>query len=316
MLEQNWFSPHDVTNLLQLTGFEVIRRQTQILLPINLPWLTTFLNRYLSQIIPFKWFALTNFTIARLVKRDLPPHAHPRPRVSVIVPARNEAGNIEKILERTPQLGRETELIFVEGHSRDRTYETLQEALARKPHHLYKLFRQTGEGKGDAVRLGFASASGDILMILDADMTVAPEDLSRFYAAIESGRGEFINGVRLVYPMENQSMRFFNIVGNKFFSLVFSWLMGQPIKDTLCGTKVLWRKHYERIAENRRYFGDFDPFGDFDLLFGAAKLNLKIVEMPVRYRARRYGRTNIDRWRHGALLFKMVVFAARKLKFI
>jgi len=155
----------------------------------------------------------------------------------------------------------------------------------------------------------------DILMILDADMTVPPEDLPRFYDAIVSGRGEFINGVRLVYPMEKQAMRYLNLVGNKFFSLAFSWLLGQPVKDTLCGTKVLSRENYERIAANRSYFGDFDPFGDFDLLFGAAKQNLKIVEMPVRYRQRLYGDTNIDRWRHGVILLRMVLFAMRRIKF-
>jgi len=183
------------------------------------------------------------------------------------------------------------------------------------PQRRSTFHRQTGTGKGDAVRLGFAHATGDILMILDADMTVPPEDLPRFYDAIVSGRGEFINGVRLVYPMEKQAMRYLNLVGNKFFSLAFSWLLGQPIKDTLCGTKVLSRENYERIAANRSYFGDFDPFGDFDLLFGAAKQNLKIVEMPVRYRQRLYGDTNIDRWRHGVILLRMVLFAMRRIKF-
>ena len=248
MLEQNWFSPHDVTNLLQLTGFEVIRRQAQILLPLKVPVLNDMFNRYLSQFIPFKWFALTNTTIARLVKRSKPPESNPTARVSVVIPTRNEAGNIERIFKRVPQMGCETELIFVEGHSKDRTYEVLQQAISARPGNRCKLLRQTGEGKGDAVRLGFENASGDILMILDADMTVPPEDLVRFYEAIVSGRGEFINGVRLVYPLENQSMRFFNILGNKFFGMAFSWLLGQPIKDTLCGTKVLWRSHYEKIA--------------------------------------------------------------------
>jgi hypothetical protein len=131
-----------------------------------------------------------------------------------------------------------------------------------------------------------------------------------------SGLGEFVNGVRLVYPMQDEAMRFLNLLGNKFFSWAFSWLIGQPIRDTLCGTKVLWKKDYERIAHNRKYFGDFDPFGDFDLLFGAARLNLKIVEVPIRYRARRYGETNISRWSHGWLLLKMVAFAARRIKFI
>src|SRR5262245_30925841 len=188
--------------------------------------------------------------------------------------------------------------------------------MAGHPERQCKLLRQTGVGKGDAVRLGFTQASGDILMILDADLTVPPEDLPRFYEVLRSGKGEFANGVRLIYPMEKQAMRFLNLVGNKFFSLVFSWLLGQSIKDTLCGTKVLWKVDYERIAAHRAYFGDFDPFGDFDLLFGAVKLNLKITDLPIRYRERTYGTTNIERWKHGSLLLKMVIFAARRIKFV
>jgi hypothetical protein len=105
-------------------------------------------------------------------------------------------------------------------------------------------------------------------------------------------------------------------LGNKFFSIVFSWLLGQSVKDTLCGTKVTWKSNYEAIAANRAYFGDFDPFGDFDLIFGAAKLNMKIVDLPIRYRERTYGTTNIQRWKHGWLLLQMVWFAARRLKFV
>jgi glycosyltransferase involved in cell wall biosynthesis len=175
--------------------------------------------------------------------------------------------------------------------------------------------QQAGRGKGDAVRLGFAAATGDILMILDADLTMPPEELPKFYEVIASGRAEFANGVRLVYPMEKEAMQFLNLCANKAFSLIFTWLLGQPVKDTLCGTKVLSRAHYEKIAANRAYFGDFDPFGDFDLLFGAARLNLKIADVPIRYRDRTYGSTNIQRWKHGWLLLRMVMFAARKLKF-
>jgi glycosyltransferase involved in cell wall biosynthesis len=187
--------------------------------------------------------------------------------------------------------------------------------MALYPAGKSQLHRQTGAGKGDAVRLGFAKAKGEILMILDADMTVPPEELPRFYEALHAGRGEFINGVRLVYPMEEEAMRFFNFLGNKFFSLAFSWLLGQPVKDTLCGTKALWARDYALISENRNYFGEFDPFGDYDLIFGAAKLGLKITDLPIRYRARTYGETNIRRWSHGWLLLRMVIFAARKIKF-
>jgi glycosyltransferase involved in cell wall biosynthesis len=238
------------------------------------------------------------------------------PVVSVIVPARNEAGNIQAIFERTPDMGASTELVFVEGGSSDKTYEAIEKAMAQYPQRRAKLLRQTGTGKGDAVRLGFAQASGDVLMILDADLTVPPEELPRFYQALRSGKGDFINGVRLVYPMETHSMQFLNLLANKFFSLAFSWLLGQSVKDTLCGTKVLWKREYELIVANRAYFGDFDPFGDFDLLFGAARLNLKIVDLPIRYRERTYGTTNIQRWRHGWMLLKMVVFAARRIKFV
>ena len=153
-------------------------------------------------------------------------------------------------------------------------------------------------------------------MILDADLTVPPDDLTRFYQAIQSGNGEFINGVRLVYPMESDAMRFLNLVANKFFGFAFSYLLGQRVKDTLCGTKVLWRSDYERMMRNRDYFGDFDPFGDFELLFGAAKLNLKIVDLPIRYRQRTFGTTNIRRWQHGRLLLRMMFFGARRLKFV
>lgn len=316
MLEQNWFSPHDVYNLLKLAGFEVVHKRPIILWPLKISYLSTFANRYLATLLPFIWFTLANIVVARPDRARDKHDVAAAPSVSVVVPARNEAGNIETILKEVPELGGQTELIFVEGHSTDNTFETIQQMIEQFQDRKCRLYRQTGTGKGDAVRLGFEKAQGDILMILDADMTVPPEDLTRFYNSIVGGRGEFINGVRLIYPMENHSMRFFNIIGNKFFSLAFSWLLGQPIKDTLCGTKVLWKRDYLTIANNRQYFGDFDPFGDYDLLFGAAKLNLKIVEMPIRYRARTYGATNIDRWRHGWILLKMVLFAARRIKFI
>jgi SAM-dependent methyltransferase len=310
-LQQNWLTSEDVQNLLHLTGFETVRTWQEILWPVRLPIIDAFCNRWLVRLPFFRDLALVNFIIAR---RPIQP-AGQSPSVSVVIPARNEAGNIAAIFERVPHIGRATELIFVEGHSRDDTYTAIEGAMAQHPDITAKLLRQSGVGKADAVRAGFAVATGDILMILDADLTVPPEDLPRFYEALISSRGEFINGVRLVYPMEQEAMRGLNFLGNKFFSLAFSWLLGQPIKDTLCGTKVLWRKDYERLAANRAYFGDFDPFGDFDLIFGAAKLNLKIVDLPIRYRERVYGSTNIDRWRHGWLLLKMVGVAARRLKF-
>jgi ubiquinone/menaquinone biosynthesis C-methylase UbiE len=312
-LDQNWLTREDLENLLYLSGFETIRKFSEIMWPFRTPVLDVLCNRYLVKLGLFSWLGLTNFLVARpQPKRWIGPP----PVVSVIVPARNEAGNVRRIFEETPEMGLATELIFVEGHSSDNTYEAIEEEMKHWPNRRAKLFRQTGTGKGDAVRMGFANASGDVLMILDADLTVPPEDLPRFYDAWCSGKGEFVNGVRLVYPMADQSMRFFNLIGNKFFSMAFTWLLSQSVKDTLCGTKVLSKRDYEMIAANRAYFGDFDPFGDFDLLFGAAKYSLKIVDLPIRYRERTYGTTNIERWKHGWLLLEMVATAMRRIKFV
>ena len=213
-------------------------------------------------------------------------------------------------------MGPDDEIIFVEGHSSDGTWQEIQRVAAAFPNLPIRMFQQRGVGKGDAVRLGFAEARRDVLMILDADLSVPPEMLPKFYRALASGIGEFINGSRLVYPMEKEAMRFANILGNKFFAAAFSFLLRQPLKDTLCGTKVLRRTDYQAIARDRAYFGDFDPFGDFDLIFGAARQGLRIVELPVRYRERVYGETNIRRWTHGWLLLRMTLFAARRIRFI
>jgi SAM-dependent methyltransferase len=309
-LFENWLTVDDLNNLLRLSGLERIRSWPEILLPLALPVVAPLFNKVVVRVWPFGEMGMTNFFAARTI----PAGASEMPSVSVIVPARNEAGNIAAIFNRVPGVGRGTQLVFVEGHSTDRTYEVIQQNLEQCRSEACLVLRQAGSGKGDAVRLGFSAATGDILMILDADLTVSPESLTRFYGALVDGCGEFINGVRLVYPMEDEAMRFFNLVGNRFFSVAFSWLLGQRVKDTLCGTKVLWRRDYERIAASRSYFGELDPFGDFDLLFGAARLNLKIVDMPVRYGQRTYGATNIQRWRHGWLLLRMLRLGFLRLK--
>lgn len=309
-LVQNWLTHSDMRNLLTLEGFELIHTWSEMVVPLSVPGADWF-NRFLAKVFPFHWLALANFMVGRLVEKP----ATGEPTCTVVVAARNEEGHIDELFDRIPELGPQTEIIFVEGNSKDDTYGAIERAILAHPERNCRLLKQPGKGKGDAVRVGFAAATGDVLMVLDADMTVLPEDLPRFYQAIASGTGEFINGVRLVYPMEDEAMRFFNLVGNKFFAEVFSWLLGQPIRDTLCGTKVIWRKDYERLVVNRSYFGDFDPFGDFDLILGAAKLHLKILEVPIRYHSRRYGETNISRWRHGLLLLRMVIFASRRIKF-
>jgi SAM-dependent methyltransferase len=311
---QNWLPPADIANLLNLTNYDVIRADSFLLLPKRIPPLTILCNYFLSLLPGIRYFNLINLLVARPA-----PAAQPEQNlsVSVIVPCRNERGNVKAVIDRVPQMGRETEIIFVDGNSTDGTPEEIESRIREHPRHSIRLIPQgDGVGKGDAVRKGFAAARSDVLVIQDADLTAPPEDLPKFFKALCDGKGEFINGSRLVYPMEKQAMRFLNHLGNKFFGSLFSWLLGQRFRDTLCGTKMIHRKNYELIAANRSYFGDFDPFGDFDLIFGAVKQNLKVIEVPVTYRARTYGTTNISRFKHGWLLLMMSWIAFKKIKWL
>jgi ubiquinone/menaquinone biosynthesis C-methylase UbiE len=314
--KQNWLSYMDIENLLYLSDYDPYKVTRRQLIPVNIPIVSFLCNRYLAKMPMWNSLALSQFVFAR-------PALGPDPKidekysVTIVIPARNEAGNIENAILRMPKFGKHQEIIFVEGNSTDNTWETIQQIQEKyKGTHDIRITQQEGKGKGDAVRKGYSIATGDILMILDADLTVPPEDLPKFYHAIASGKGEFINGSRLVYPMEENAMRFLNTLGNKFFSMVFTWMLEQPIKDSLCGTKVMFRDDYVKLVKNRTFFGEFDPFGDFDLLFGAFKLNLKIIDLPIRYRERVYGETNISRFKHGFLLLRMCWFAAGKVKFI
>lgn len=313
--ELNWLAHQDIDNLLYLEKFELIRREGKVLLPVWIPLLSNFVNRYLAPLPVFRLFCLVNIVVARPLHQA--PGGQPAPSVSIVVPARNESGNIEEIMRRIPAMGPEDEVIFIEGNSTDDTWSTIKRVyFEQNGTRRMQIAQQSGKGKGDAVRKGFDLARNEVLMILDADMTVPPEDLLKFYQAIVAGRGEFINGSRLVYPMEKRAMRFFNLLGNKFFATAFSFVLGQRFKDTLCGTKVLSRENYQKLAANRAYFGDFDPFGDFDLIFGASRMCLKTVEVPITYAERKYGETNISRWTHGSILLLMLLFAARRIKFI
>ena len=310
--DYSWLSQRDVEMFLSLSGYETVKREFRQLVPKRLLGLGTIINRFLAPLPLIRGLCVRTFTVARSVQCD----RQRRPSVSVVVPVRNEQGNVGPALERIPDFGAEKEIIFVEGNSQDGTWE---EVLRQKEAHgdlNIVALKQPGKGKADAVWTAFDAATGDVLMILDGDLTVPPEDLVKFYDAIASGKGEFVNGTRLVYPLEKDAMRFLNYLANHTFARIFSYLLNQRFSDTLCGTKVLTRENYYRLKAGRDYFGDFDPFGDFDLLFGAAKLNLKIVEVPVRYRARAYGETQISRFRHGVLLLRMVFFAFRKLKMI
>jgi SAM-dependent methyltransferase len=308
--DTNWLQPPDLWNLLTLADFEPVREDWRQLVPFGLFGLGGLINRFIGTLPGLRRLSLRNYLVARpLWLRPPDPVA-----ATVVIPCRNERGTIEALVQRIPPFVPNLEILFVEGNSVDGTFAEIERVIPLYPERDIKVLKQDGKGKGDAVRKGFAHARGEIVMILDSDMTVPPEDLPKFYDALVRDKGEFVNGSRLVYPMQRQAMRFLNKIANHVFSILFSWLLNQRFTDTLCGTKALRRSHYERIAAGRAYFGDFDPFGDFDLLFGASKLNLKIVEVPIRYLARVYGETQISRFRHGWRLLRMVVFAYFKLK--
>lgn len=312
-VHQNWLTMRDIENLLMLADFQVIRREWWQLIPRRLLGLGGLINRFIGTLPLIRHACVRNYTIVRSMHCagfEAPLSA------TVLIPCRNEKGNIEAAIQRLPQFCDDLEILFVEGGSQDGTLEEIHRVIAAYPERDVKVLVQDGKGKGDAVRKGFAHAQGEVLIILDADLTVPPEVMPKFYQAICTGKGELINGSRLVYPMDDDAMRFLNSVANEVFSWIFTWLLNQRFTDTLCGTKVLTQHHYQQIVRNRAYFGDFDPFGDFDLIFGASKLNLKVCEIPVQYAGRSYGETQISRFRHGWLLLRMVVFAFRKLKVI
>jgi SAM-dependent methyltransferase len=309
-VEMNWLSTEDMMGFLHLADFEPVKQEWRQIFPRHLFGIGALLNRFVGTLPLIRRLCLRNY----LVARPLRDASLGTPSTTILIPCRNEKGNVENAIRRLPRFCEDLEIIYVEGHSSDGTLEEIHRVITAYPEHDIKVFVQEGKGKGDAVRRGFANARGDILMILDADLTVPPEDLPKFYQAIATGKGEYINGTRLVYPMQHQAMRFLNFLANRVFSVLFTWLLNQKFTDTLCGTKALTRKNYRRLQANRSYFGDFDPFGDFDLIFGATKLNLRMVEVPIRYAAREYGETQISRFRHGWLLMKMALFAYRKLK--
>ncbi len=308
---QNVLAPADVQAIARLANFDPVKSEQRLLMPVSLLGIGRFVNRFISVLPGFRMFALRHYVVCRSLPKIDDDNLK---SVTIVVPARNERGNIEAAVQRIPPFCEDMEIIFIEGHSKDGTFEEMERVKAAYPDKDIKLMRQPGKGKADAVFTAYDVARGDVLMILDADLTMPPEQLPKFWSAIKSGQGEFINGSRLVYPLADDAMRFLNLIANKTFSYLFSWLLNQRYTDTLCGTKVMRRSDYYRLRDGKAYFGDFDPFGDFDLIFGASKLNLKSVDMPIRYAARSYGETQISRFRHGIMLLRMVVFAFFKIK--
>jgi SAM-dependent methyltransferase len=307
---QNVLAPADVRSLAALADFEAVKGERRLLSPLRLFGLGRLINRFLAPIPVFSILCLRHYTVCRSLRQlgDTPRTA------SIIIPARNERGNIAPTIQRIPRFADALEIIFVEGGSYDDTWTEIERVSRANPELDIKALHQPGQGKADAIYAGLDAASGDVLMILDADLTMPPEQLPKLWEAIRSQKGEFINGSRLTYRIDDESMRFLNLIANRIFSLLFTWLLGQRFTDTLCGTKVLRRPDYVRLKHTRGFFGNLDPFGDFDLIFGASKLGLKVIEVPIRYASRTYGETQISRFRHGLLLVRMLWFGFLRIK--
>lgn len=297
--------------LAKLANCEIVKSKPICFVPFSLFGLGTLLNRILPMVPLLKWFSLAYVVVLRPIK----PEVNKMPSLTVVIPARNEKGNIENAIQTLPRFNGGVEVIFVEGHSQDGTWEEILRVQEKyKTTHKIRAIQQKGKGKNDAVRAGFEIAKNEILTIWDADLTVPPDFLLRFYRAYCEGRSDFINGTRLVYPMEGEAMRFLNLLGNIFFAKSLSWVLGANLGDTLCGTKLFSRADYKRFVKWREKFGDFDPFGDFELIFPAAILGVGIIDIPVPYRARTYGSTNIQRFRHGWILLKMTMIGFFRIK--
>ncbi len=311
-LPSTFITQVDIQNLTRLAGYDFVQMRAMCFFPWRLLGLGNWINRVLPSVPLLNWMSFAQLFVLRPV---IPELTSQRPSLSIVIPARNEKGNIENALKRMPDLGTSLEIIFVEGHSSDGTWEEIERVrVAYQDRFKIKTLQQTGKGKANAVHVGFAVATGDLLTILDADLTMPPELLGRFYTAYCDGLADFINGTRLVYPMEGDAMRFLNRLGNIFFAKALSHVLGTKISDSLCGTKLVSRHDYARFQAWKKDFGDFDPFGDFELIFPAAILGLGIVDIPIRYLARTYGSTNISRFRHGLMLLRMTLIGFFRIK--
>jgi len=310
--EQSWLSEHDLIGLLTLSGFEWLKTYRSALFPKYIPLLSAFMNQVVAKLPLIGRLCMIEVLVARPIPKPVEPSDV---TVSVIVPCKDEHGNIESAVVRMPELGRSTEVIFCDDKSTDGTADEVRRMQRMFPDQNIRLVDGPGICKSKNVWTGFEAATGDILMILDADLTVMPEELPYFFHAITRGGAEFVNGSRLVYPIPESAMKGANVLGNKFFSGVFSYLLDQRIKDTLCGTKVLWRTDWERIRPLIGTWGTLDRWGDYELLFGAAKLNLRILDQPVHYQERTFGATKMTKvFKNGLIMLRMCLHGFRRLK--
>ena len=302
-VSDGWISLNQLENIANLTNFVVLEKGYRTLIPKYIPFLSDIINSLFLKVPIIKRVGILQYIV--LLKSDPPKKSNLS--CSIVVPCFNEEGNVEDCIKKCPKVGKFTELIIVDDGSSDKTYQIAQGLLKKYP-FVRVISYKPNRGKAHAVERGFSSAKGDIIMVWDADRTVPENELYLFYDALATGKARFANGTRLLYPMEDQAMKWLNLVGNKIFSLIFSWILSTPISDTLCGTKALFKKDYKKIKMGN------EPWGDFDLLFGASDLGLKIIEIPVHYRKRVAGESKMKVFKHGLMLAKMAFIGAFRLK--
>jgi len=299
---RNFITNRDISSILRVLGFDVVEAALALPVPVRIPLLSSVLNAALPDLPVLRYASSTQYVAAR-------PRIPREPlSVSVVVPCFNEEGNVRACAERVPDMGAATEIIFVDDGSADGTRAAVLAAMEEDP-RVRLIAYNANHGKANAVRAGFDAAQNDVLMILDADMTVAPEDLPKFLAPLQGGTAEFVNGTRLVYPIEGHAMPTVNFVGNKAFCLLISWVLRQRVSDTLCGTKALLRRDYRSMP-----LSGSDRWGDFDLLFGAARQKLRILEIPIHYRERAAGESKMNVRRDGPRFLRASLAGWRMLR--
>lgn len=297
--KRSYIHLNKLSAVLDTINFQITGKRTRQYFPFKLFYFGNIINNFLEIILYFFNFGIRSYFTIKEIEDTAEKDVLSK---TIIVPAKNEEGNLNELINRIPYLGNNVEVIISCGISNDNTLGMAKSL--KSDNFIIKVIEQTSKGKANAVWEACEQSSNDLIAILDADLSVDPEELSSFFELIETKKCDFVNGTRLIYSMEKGSMRFINNFGNRLFQYVVSKIIRLPLTDSLCGTKVFKKNLYEKIKKWQSVVKIKDPFGDFDLLFAAAYSSQKIVEYPIHYRARKYGTTQIRRFKDGFKLIK------------
>ena len=311
--KKNNFLPYSyLDNLFSICNLEVIRNEKIITLPIYIPFFTNLINR-IFRLPLLNIFCLSNITI--LKKKDQNFSNNKDLRVSFIIPCKNEENNIKTFENEIKNSNQSNEYLFGDDNSMDKTIDEIDK-LSKKLNNN-KILKYNGPGvcKSENVYKGIELSSGDIIVVYDADLTVDFKDVEFSIDILKNTNADFINCTRMIYPQKDGAMKFSNFIGNSIFANLFSLLFRKKITDTLCGTKIFFKKDWVKIKKNITGLGVKDLWGDFDLLIGAYKNNLKITEVPVTYHERKEDNTKMTSvFLNGIRMLSIVLVAFYKLR--